>query len=239
MTPQEIQIIGIETAYALLIIIPSLIIYFKVSKLYNFSNYKGLKYFSNVFLFLSAGFFIRYFVILNNVFSGYAHQTIQTFNALLILMTFFMALPGMFLLYSLVWKKFEDKKYSKKPINTPLFFIYALSLAIAVTDYLMQTLFLLYTSQILLLGVATVIAYKRYSEKKQYFKQFYFISMALFLIAMIINFVAQYTINTYPIMRLYTYLTTTIVVLLFLYITRNLTKKTFKPEKIKRKKQNG
>ncbi|MFP4567705.1 MAG: hypothetical protein ACLFN8_02055 [Candidatus Woesearchaeota archaeon] len=226
MTPQEIQIIGIETIYTLLIIIPSLIIYYKTNKLYNFSKYRGLKYFSNAFLFLAAGFFIRYFVIINNALTGYQHQTIQTFNTPLILMEFFLILPGMMLLYALVWQNFENKKYTKTPINTPLFFMYATAIILATIDYLMQTLILLYSSQIILFGAATIISYKNYREKKQYFKQFYFISMTLFLIIMLVNFIAQYTINNYPIMRFYAYITTVIALAIFLYITEKLTNNT-------------
>lgn len=223
MVSQELQIIGVETIYSLLVIIPSLIIYFKVFKLYNFSKYVGLKYFSNAFLFLSLGFLVRYFVMINNVLSGYQHQTIQSFNFLLILMEFLLILPGMFLFYSLIWKKFEDKSYSITPINTSLFIIYSLALVFAVIDYILQSLILLYLSQILLFGLATIISYKNYRERKHTFKQFYFISMVLFLVIMVINFIAQYTINDYPVMRVYAYIMTVVVVFIFLYITKKLT----------------
>lgn len=225
MTLQEIQIISIETIYTLLVIIPSLIIYYKTNKLYEFSKYRGIKYFSNAFLFLSIGFFIRYFIMINNVLAGYQHQTIQAHSLLLIVMAFFLILPGMFLLYALIWKNFEKKKYSKKPINIPVFFIYATSLILAITDYLMNSLILMYLSQILLFSVASIIAYKKYKKTKQYFRQFYFISMTLFLIIMIVNFIAQYTINTYPIMRFYAYITTIIAVFIFLYTTNKLIKR--------------
>ena len=162
--------------------------------------------------------------MLNNVLAGNQYKTIQTFNILLILMEFFLIATGMFLLYSLIWKKIETKKYSKKPINTPVFIMYALAIILAVADYLMQSLMMLYISQIIIFSAATIIAYKNYREKKQKYKQYYFIIMVLFLIIMTINFVAQYTINTYPIMRFYAYITTIIAVLLTLYVTKKLTK---------------
>ena len=197
-------------------------IYVKANKLYAFSNYRGLKYFSQAFLFLAIGFFLRYFVMLNNVLAGNMHETIQTFNILLILMEFFLIMMGFFLLYSLVWKNFETKRYSKNPINLPVFFMYALAIIFATFDYFIQSLILLYLSQIVLFTIASIIAYKNYRAKKQKYKQYYFIIMVLFLIIIIINFVAQYTINTYPIMRFYAYITTVIAVLLSFYITKKL-----------------
>lgn len=226
MAINELQIISIETIYTLLIAITSLLVFFKTRKVYNFSNYKGLRYFSNAFLFIAVGFLLRYIIILQKILSGELLGTIQQTNLLLILMQFFLILPGMFLLYSLIWKKFENTKYSKKPLNAPVTFIYIVSLIFAIADFLLQSFLFMYLSQILLFLIASIIAYKNYKTTKQQLKQFYFISMVLFLIARTINLIAQYTIDSFPLMRIYTYIITVVVLFLFLYITNKLTKTT-------------
>lgn len=226
MAINELQIISIETIYTLLIAITSLLVFFKTRKVYNFSNYKGLRYFSNAFLFIAVGFLLRYIIMLQKILSGELLGTIQQTNLLLILMQFCLILPGMFLLYSLIWKKFENTKYSKKPLNKPVTVIYAVSLIFAISDFLLQSFLFMYISQIFLFLIASIIAYKNYEKTKQQLKQFYFISMVLFLIAMTINLIAQYTIDSFPLMRIYTYIITVVVLFLFLYITNKLTKKT-------------
>lgn len=226
MVFDELQIIGLETIYALLVILPSLLIFSKTRKLFRFSNYKGIKYFSNAFLFFAIGFILRYFVVLNKIISGNLLATIQSFDLLLIAMEFFMIVPGMFLLYALVWKNFEHLLYSKKPVNLAIFLMYFVALLLAVLDYVFSTFLFLFVSQIILFSVASVIAYTNYRVKRQYFKQFYFISMFLFLVMVVVNLIAQYTINNFPIMRFYVYVITVVVVFLFLHITNKLTKST-------------
>ncbi len=224
MVLNELQIISLETIYTLLIIVPSLLIFSKTRRLYAFSNYKGLKYFSDAFLFFAIGFILRYIVMLNKIIAGNITATIQQFDLLLVAMEFFMIVPGMLLLYSLVWKRFEDLKYSKRPVNVSILLMYSFALIFACLDYLFSTLLFLYVSQIILFSAASIISYNNYRLRKQYFKQFYFISMVLFLLIMIINLIAQYTIDDFPIVRFYAYMITVLVVFLLLYVTNKLTK---------------
>lgn len=223
MAIDELQLIAIETLYAALVIVPSLIIFYKTRGLYNFSGYKGLRYFSNAFLFISLGFFLRYIVIVNKVLAGDPMGTIQTFDLLVIGMEFFIVLTGMFLLYSVAWKRFETKRYSKNLVNLPVLLIYITALIIAFIDFILETFILLYSSQIVFFSIASVITYRNYSKKRIYSRQFMFMSMFLFLVVMVINFIAQVTIDQYPLMRFYAYLITVIAVFIFLYITSKLT----------------
>lgn len=222
MAINQLQIIGIETIYTLLIVIPSIIIYFRTSKLYTFSKYRGLKYFSGAFLFLAIGFALRYLVMLQKIIGGDLFQTIQRLDLMVSVMEYFMILPGMFLFYSLIWKKFEHNKYSKHPINPSLTMIYFLTLLLVILDFYLQSLISLYVSQIILFSAAAIISYINYKEKNQYFKQFYFIAMTLFLIISITNMIAQYTIDKIPIMRFYAYIITIITIWIFLYTTNKL-----------------
>ncbi len=194
----------------------------RFSDVFNFSSYKGLSYVKNAFLFFAVAFFLRYLVMLNRLFAGDFTGTIADFNALLFLMIFFMTLPGFFLLYSLVWKKFETKKYSSKPLNLQVSMIYLLAVIIALADYLSGSFIFMYASQIIAYAIASIIAYKNYVSDKKLLKQFYLLSMLLLLFAMILNFIAQYTIDTFPVMRLYTYALTILVILVFLKISKGL-----------------
>jgi hypothetical protein len=225
MAINELHIILLETMYALLIILPSLLVYFRTSKLYSFSKYRGLKYFSNAFLFIAIGFALRYIVMLRKIAGGDLFNTLQQFDVMLGLMEFFMILSGMFLFYSLVWKHFEKKQYSMTSLNKPLFFMYVGALVLVILDLLLQSFIMLYTSQIILFGLATILAYLNYREKKQYFKRFYFIAMALFLLIAVTNLLGQYTIDTFPIVRFYTYVITLVAVWMFVYMTNQLVKK--------------
>ena len=222
MLTNFLTVLALETVYSLLIIIPCLIIFFRFSKMYRFSNYKGLSYVKNAFLFFAVAFFLRYLVLLNRLFIGEFTGTIADFNALLFLMIFFMTLPGFFLLYSLIWKNFEVKKYSSKPLNLQVSIIYLLAIIIALADYLTNSFLFMYSSQITAYFIASFIAYKNYASDKKLLKQFYLISMLLLLFAMILNVIAQYTIDAFPVIRLYTYALTILVIFVFLKISKGL-----------------
>lgn len=222
MEISNIQIITIELLYTIAVILPAMFVFFKTKKLYNFSSYKGLKYFGLAFLFISTGFILRFFVMLNKVSHGNFVNTIDQFDFLLLGMIFFLCAGGFLLVYSLVWKKFEKIFYDTTPINKALFLIYSLALIISIVDYLNQSFLFYYSSQILVFGIAGVVSYRSYLTNKQKYKQFYFISMVLFLVVMIINLIAQYTIDSYPYIRFYTYILTAIIMFIFYYVTKQL-----------------
>lgn len=216
------NIIIIETIYMLVLALVSFLIYFYSRKPYKFSGYKGLRYYSSAFLFLGIGFIFRYIVIMSRLFKGNL-GTIDSFNIVTLIMEFFLVLPGLFFLYSMIWRKFEKDFYSlKRPIAQ--YFIYIIALAISVIDMFMQSFYVMYASQIIVFGLACVISLKKYIKKKNNFIQLYFIGMVLFLIVWVINLIAQYTIDSFPIMRFYAYLFTVFACFMLLYITFKLTR---------------
>jgi hypothetical protein len=221
----------LETIYLILLIIPTLFIYLKTRKLYKFSGYKGINYYSKAFLFLSIGFIIRYIVMISKILQN-NFQTIQEFNIITIIMEFFLIVPGLFLLYSMIWQRFEKSHYSHKFTISQLI-IYFIALSIALIDMYLGNFIFMYTSQILIFFIASIISYNKYLKNKNNFLQLYFISMILFLFIWIINLIAQFTIDIIPILRVYTYLFTTATCFTLLYITINLLKE--KNEKKTRK----
>lgn len=213
-------LILVETLYLFLLLIPSFIIFFKSREIYNFSRYKGLKYYSLAFLYISIGFLIRYVVMLTKLFEGKV-GTITHLNIFVLIMEFFIVLPGFFLLYSLIWQNFEKKHFSSK-ITFPQYLIYFLAFLTAFADFIMQNLFMMYITQIILFLFATIIALNKYVKKKNNYLQLFFISMFLFFVAWTINFIAQYTIDQVPIMRFYAYIITFSVCFILLYMTLKL-----------------
>jgi hypothetical protein len=212
----------LETFYLFLILIPTLLVYFKTRKIYNFSKYKGIKYYSIAFLFLSLAFLVRYTVMISKILNNDL-QTIQEFNLMTLTMETLLILPGLFLLYSMIWQKFEKSHYSHRH-TIPQIVIYLIALTIGIIDTILGNFIFMYTSQILIFSIAALISFKKYLKNKNNFQQIYFISMILFLFVWIINLIAQFTIDTLPILRIYTYLFTTAACFMLLYLTISLTR---------------
>ena len=212
--------------YFFLILFCSLIIFYKIRKIYSFSKYKGLRYFANGFLFLAIAFCVRFTVMLMKILEdNNITGTINEFNFFIIATEFTMVLPGLFFGYSLLWKKFEKEHYGLG-IMTQIP-IYILALTIALIDYFLKTLNTMYISQIILFFSISVILYYRLKQKENKNNKFmltFFVSMILFFFIWILNFIAQYTINFAPMMRIYTYILTTITCFVMLYLIINLTK---------------
>lgn len=215
------SLILLETVYMICIVFMSFTIFLQARKLYSFSRYKGLSYFSLAFLFLAIGFLARYFVMFLKLINGNM-STIQSFDIFTLIMEFFIIVPGLFLAYSQVWQRFEKDHYA--PGITTHIFIYLIAFSIALTDFLIEAFYSMYLSQIMLFFIASVLSYRKYVRNRNNYSQLYFISMVLFFILWVINMIAQYTINIVPIIRLYTYLLTVSVCFILFYITVSLTR---------------
>lgn len=212
-----LEIIAIETVYLLLVVFPAFFIFNRTRKLFSFSSYKGIRYISSAFLYLAVGFILRFIVMLSKNSLG----TIKTFGLLTLLMEFFLIMPGLLLLYSLVWQGFERSLFSRRSIALVL--LHLIAAVIAVADWYLGSLILLYSSQIIAFAVASVLSFQRYTRKRNNFMQMYFMAMVLFWLVWVINLIAQYTIDMIPAMRLYAYGFTVAGLLMFFYMTIKLT----------------
>jgi hypothetical protein len=231
----QIQMIIIETIYALLVIIPSLLIYYRTRNIFKFSGYKGLRYFSLAFLSIAVAFILRYVVMVNKISYGSILNTISRIDIYSVFMMYFLILPSFFLLYLMFWKRIELIKYFDKNIflgyiNFPLIILSIFPIIIILFDLLIFkiyniSLLIFYISQIIIFLFASIFSYYNYQKKKLRFRQLYFISMVLFFIVWSLNATAQYTLDMFPIIRFYTYIITIFVMFLFLYTTIKLSKK--------------
>ncbi|MFW5746781.1 MAG: hypothetical protein ACOCWQ_04510 [Nanoarchaeota archaeon] len=209
----------IETIYVLLVVLPSFLTYLKSRRIYQFSHYRPVHFFSLSFLWLSLAFLFRYAVMLVMIFLEHQSlSTIQSSSILTILTEFFALLPGFFLVYSLFWRRFHPRF-----IQITLYLAAAL---ISIIDFVLGGFLLMYISQIGLFAVGSIIAYRRHrtSRGNARFKQLFTLCMLLFLIVWIANLAGQYLINLIPILRIYVYLITGGTALLFLHIVHQLTK---------------
>jgi len=138
-------------------------------------------------------------------------------------------MAGFFLLYSLLWKKIEGPKspYHSSLFNTKIFLFYVMSFVIVALDYLWQTNYLMFYSQIILFSLASIISYINYRKNGRHHKflKFYFIAMMLSLTAWLLNALAVLLLNWNQGILIIIYLLNMIIFLLFLYGVIKVTKK--------------
>ena len=208
----------IKIFYALTITLICAVIVLKTDRLFRLSLHTGIRYLRNAFLFYGIGFIIRYFLILQD------YQYITT-----IIFKYFFIMAGFFLLYSLLWKKIEGPKspYHSSLFNTKIFLFYVMSFVIVALDYLWQTNYLMFYSQIILFSLASIISYINYRKNGRHHKflKFYFIAMMLSLTAWLLNALAVLLLNWNQGILIIIYLLNMIIFLLFLYGVIKVTKK--------------
>jgi len=179
----------LELAYAILIASVALIIFAKTDKFFRLSLHHGIKYFRNAFLFYAVAFVARY------IFGVFSDLSIDYSEVLRVFFEYFLVMAGFFLLYSLVWKKFDSEKDSSM-FNGRIMIFHAIALVIAIMDNLWQTYFFMFTSQIIIFLSASLISYKNSRKvKSAKFSKFYFIAMLLGLGAWVLNLLVAFYFN--------------------------------------------
>jgi len=170
-------------------------------------------------------FVFRYVAMIFKIFiiedkTGTLNQNILTFA-----LEFMMVMPVFYLFMSLIWKKFEKRRQ-----QTDLFhkifqksnLIYVCALLITSIDFILGNFILMYITQILIFSTTSIITYRNYRRSKKTISQMFFLSMLMFLFVGIINFIAQYTIDFIPELRIYAYLVTAATSFLLFYIVDKL-----------------
>jgi hypothetical protein len=115
----------IELIYSFVIIICSLMIYRATKEMYELSSYKGIKYFRQAFLFFAIAYFFRYFIqlllMLFNIKEVFEMSPPFVGMISLSVFLFFSSMAIFYLLYSVMWKKWDHNKF-----RTYLFVFFAL-----------------------------------------------------------------------------------------------------------------
>lgn len=213
--------IGAELFYSFVIIICSLMIYFGTKELYELSSYKGIKYFRQAFLFFAIAYFFRSFIkfiIIYSGINGIIEFTPLTFSATgaltQILFVYFSAMAIFYLLYSVMWKKWNGN-------SNKIFLLHGLAFVISIVSvvsgnhlvYLILNLFLL-----LIVLFIVFVSYKgkkkEKNKKKEHNLYLIYILLSIFWILNIIDTLIPRFFQGF---QLFIYLASTGVFLLILY----------------------
>jgi len=108
--------IGVEMIYSFVIIVCSLMVYYGTRELYELSSYRGIRYFRQAFLFFAIAYFFRYSIRFILYFFNIRtmHEFFPTSLGLMGLLTLFLfmyfsSMAVFYLLYSVMWKRWNGK----------------------------------------------------------------------------------------------------------------------------------
>ena len=192
------------------------IIVLRTHKLFRLSYHQGIRYFRNAFFFYGLAFIFRYLFLR---ISNFATQ---------IIFEFFIIMAGFFLLYSLIWKKFETQEKSSYSslLNLRIALFYVLTIILVFMDYIWLSYCFMFGSQIILFAYTSIISYSNYKKSNgRGFTKLYFIVMLLNLIIWIANFVTAKYLGWYQPIVVGVYALNIIIFLIFLYGVISLTRK--------------
>ena len=195
--------------YSAFIALICFLIVLKTDRLFRISLHQGIRYFRNAFLFYGIAFMLRYLLSL--------YYFVFPF------FEFFMVMAGFFLLYSLVWKKFEIKDSRSSFFNPIVFLAYFITLVIILFDFFSQSYNFLFISQIIIFTIATIISFQNL-KKQTSFSKLYFIIMVLNLFAWSLNFILIFLSQRLRFVE-HIYVLNVIVLLIFLYGVFKVAKK--------------
>ncbi len=180
---------GAEIFYSFVIIVCSLMIYFGTKELYDLSAHKGIKYFRQAFLFFAIAYFFRSFIkfvlfyfniraILDFSLFGFSGILTQ------MLFVYFSSMAIFFLLYSVMWKKWQDNQYR-------LYLFHGLAAVIAVISVLSRNLLIYLGLNLFLLLIVIFVIYISYQNRKERKKghnlYLIYVLLSIFLILNIID----------------------------------------------------
>lgn len=192
------------------------IIVLRTHKLFKLSEHQGIRYFRNAFSFYGLAFILRYLI-----------EIISPLVTKLVF-EFFLIMAGFFLLYSLMWKKFEIEGrggYSSL-FNLRIFLFYILTIILVFLDYIWQNYCFMFGSQIILFTYASIISYINYKKSGgRGFTGMYSIVMLLNLIAWAANFIASIFLGWYKPIVIGIYALNVIIFLIFLYGVLSVTRR--------------
>lgn len=207
--------IGAELIYSFVIVICSLMVYYATKEMYELSSYKGIKYFRQAFLFFAVAYFFRYFIqfflVLFNIKDILEFSPMYIGWISLFIFLFSSSMAVFYLLYSVMWKKWNHSK-----LRIYLFNLLALIIALVGT-FFRGIVVSLALNIILLLFILFIlfIAYKD-SRNKRKGKSLFIIYMLLsvFWILNVIDILIPQFLQIY---RLIIYLASILLFMTILY----------------------
>jgi hypothetical protein len=206
---------GAELIYSFVIIVCSLMIYFATKEMYELSSYKGIKYFRYSFLFFAIAYFfrysIRYFLVLFNLDNIMEISPRILGNISLFFFLFSSSMAVFYLLYSVMWKKWNHSKF-----KICLFNLAAVAIALVgvifrspITDLMLNLILFIFILFILL------IAYKN-AKNKQKGKNLFIIYLLLFIF-WVLNVIDVLLPRFLELYRLLIYVFSVLIFMIILY----------------------
>jgi hypothetical protein len=210
--------ISTELFYSFVLIVCSLMIYYGTKELYELSSYKGIKYFRQAFLFFAVAYFFRSvikFILLYFGVNGIIDFSPITFGATglvtQLLFVYFSSMAIFYLLYSVMWKKWNHNSYK-------IYLFHIVALVIALVSILSRNPFVYLGLNIFLLFVVVFVVYTSYQHKKNKKKGHNLYWIYLLLSAFwILNIVDTLIPKFFQGFQLFIYLASTLIFLLILY----------------------
>jgi len=207
--------IGAELIYSFVIILCSLMVYYATREMYELSSYKGIKYFRQSFLFFAIAYFSRYFIQFFLVL--FKVQDILEFSPMyigwitLFVFLFSSAMAVFYLLYSVMWKKWNHSKLKIIMFNIFAFLIAFIGASIRgiIVSLLLNIILLAFVLFIL------SVAYKDSKDKKKGKNLFIiYILLSIFWILNVIDILIPKFLQIY---QLVIYLASILLFMIILY----------------------
>lgn len=207
--------LGTELLYSFVIILCSLMIYISTRELYELSSHKGIKYFRQAFLFFAIAYFFRSFIkfilLYFNIREIHEFSPMLFGNFTLFVFMYFSSLAIFYLLYSVMWKKWNGNP-NKIYIFHLLAFIISLSIIISRNSLIYLGLNVL----LFIIALFTVYISHKNAKKKTKGHNLYTIYLLL-LFFWILNIIDILIPEFFQTFQLFIYLTSIFIFLMMLY----------------------
>jgi hypothetical protein len=202
-----------EFLYSFIIIAVSLIIYFGTKELYNLTSHKGIKYFRLAFLFFGVAFFFRSFIrFIVTIFEipELLNSNLSWLGSLsLFLFMYASSMAIFYLLYSVMWKKWNGDK---------ILLFHGLALIIAGITLAVRDLRIVIVMHLILFVFILIVTLISYEESKKARKGQHLHGIYLLLFSFwILNIMDLVVINPFGSFKLLIYIASISLFLTILY----------------------
>ena len=205
----------IDLTYSLIVSISCFLIYLKTKELYDLSQYKGINYFRNTFLFFGISETIRLLLHLTAKFSApllpVRPELVFIFNACSFLMIYASCMALVYLLLSIFWKRMSNKSLGN------VYLAHYISLIVAFVSLLKDrhpTFIIFQAGLFVLLIIVSYLNYKK-SKHGESFSNIYLIYLLIFFLWIVSN-VMEFIVIFSPITAFIIYFSSIIIFLLIL-----------------------
>lgn len=180
----NVRFFWIEFIYSLFVVLAVLLVYFKTREMYRLTEHKGIKYFSLTFLFFAIAHLFRFLfrVFFKTFFTlpGLFMPGRIPFRVGELIFTYTSVMAGLFLLYSLIWKKI---KWDEKVV---IFIFNLIAIFTVILDWLVLNPFAHISIITLLFLAVALISFGKKSKKKHPF----FIPYLMIFLIWILNLIS-------------------------------------------------